>query len=309
MLQIGNDGAMKTTIQDLLTGNGAVLTDGAMGTSLFSLGLERGKTLELWNIERPELVQGIHRGYIQAGAQIILTNSFGGNRIILTLHGFEDRADELNRVAAQLARTEADSANKPVVVAGSIGPTGSLLAPLGALTFDQARATFEVQASALIDGGVDVLWIETMSDLEEVRAAVEGCRNVVQDFPIVATMTFDTHGHTSMGVSPQDAIKALTELNLVAIGGNCGNGPKEIENVVEKMHIDSPEVILVAKSNAGAPRLEGDQPVYDATPEDMADHALRVRSLGARIIGACCGSTPGHIQAMSSALGDGSAIQ
>jgi methionine synthase I (cobalamin-dependent) len=294
---------MKITIQDLIASREVVLTDGAMGTSLFSLGLERGKNLELWNIERPELVQGIHRDFIRAGAQIILTNSFGGNRILLTLHGLEARVDELNRVAAQLARTEADSADKPVVVAGSIGPTGSLLAPLGALTFDQALGTFEEQARALIDGGVDVLWIETMADLEEVRAAVEGCRNVVQDFPIVATMTFDTHGHTSMGVSPQDAIKRLAELNLVAIGGNCGNGPKEIETVIEKMHADSPEVILVAKSNAGAPRLEGDQPVYDATPEDMADHALRVRSLGASIIGACCGSTPDHIQAMNSALG------
>jgi 5-methyltetrahydrofolate--homocysteine methyltransferase len=181
--------------------------------------------------------------------------------------------------------------------------------PLGDLTFEGAKSIFKEQAEALIDGGVDVLWIETMSDLEETRAAIEGCRGTAPDFPIVSTMTFDTHGHTSMGVSPQAAMDALVGLNLVAIGGNCGNGPVEIEAVIEAMHKAHPDAVLVAKSNAGVPRLEGIRQVYDATPEVMAEHALRVRDLGARIIGACCGSTPEHIHAMGHALRDGHSVK
>ena len=297
---------MKTSIHAVIASEGPILADGGMGTTLFSRGLEQGMVPELWNVEHPEEIRGIHGDYIRAGAQIILTNSFGGNRIRLSLHGVKDRVVELNRIAARLARAEADTVEHPVVVGGSIGPTGSLLAPLGALTFDQAQAAFKEQAGALVEGGVDVLWIETMLDLEEVRAAVEGCRVVAADVPIVATMTFDSHGHTAMGVSPQDAVKALAEFNLVAIGANCGNGPEEIEAVIEKMYATNPEVVLIAKSNAGAPRLEDGQPKYDATPESMADHALKVQRLGARIIGGCCGSTPDHIRAMSSALGGGS---
>ena len=298
--------AVKTNIHNVIAGEGPILADGGMGSTLFSLGLEPSIVPELWNVKHPEKIQGIHGDYIRAGAQIILTNSFGGNRIRLTLHGVEDRVVELNRAAARLARAEADAADHPVVVGGSIGPTGSLLAPLGALTLDQAQATFKEQAGALVEGGVDVFWIETMSDLEEVRAAVEGCRLVAADVPIVATMTFDTHGHTVMGVSPQDAVEALAEFNLIAIGANCGNGPEEIEAVIEKMYATNPEVVLVAKANAGAPRLEEGQLKYDATPESMADHAHKVQRLGARIIGGCCGSTPNHIQAMGSALGGGS---
>jgi 5-methyltetrahydrofolate--homocysteine methyltransferase len=179
------------------------------------------------------------------------------------------------------------------------------MTPLGDLTFEGAKSTFEEQAGALIEGGVDVLWVETMSDLQELHAAIEGCRGVAPDIPIVATMTFDTHGHTSMGISPQAAMEALGGLNLAAIGGNCGNGPVEIEVVIEAMHKANPGAVLVAKSNAGAPCMEGDRQVYDASPEVMAEHALRVRDLGARIIGACCGSTPEHIRAMGHALRGG----
>jgi 5-methyltetrahydrofolate--homocysteine methyltransferase len=276
-----------------------------MGTLLMALGLGRGVAPEMWNVEQPEQVRKIHRDYITAGAQIILTNSLGGNRKRLSLHELSDRTFELNRAAAYVARLEAEAAEGPVVVAGSVGPTGALMTPLGDLTFEGAKSTFKEQAGALIEGGVDVLWVETMSDLEEMRAAIEGCREVASDFPIVATMTFDTHGHTSMGISPQAAVEALGGLNLMAIGGNCGNGPAEIEAVIEAMLKANPDAVLVAKSNAGVPRMEGDRQVYDASPEVMAEHALRVRDLGARIIGACCGSTPEHIRAMGHALRGG----
>ena len=296
---------MNASVRELITTGEPILTDGGMGTMLLSLGLPRGVEPELWNVERPEEIRKIHRDYIEAGAQIVLTNSFGGNRQRLSFHGLADRVGELNIAAAGLARTEAEAAGTPVVVAGSMGPTGAVMAPLGDLTFEQAKLAFVEQAGPLIDGGVDVLWIETMSDLEEVQAAVEGCRQVAPEIPIVATMTFDTHGYTVMGVSPQAAAETLSGLNLMALGGNCGNGPDEIETAIEKMHSVVPDVVLVAKSNAGAPRIKGGHQVYDATPESMAEHALRVHQLGARIIGACCGSTPEHIRAMGRALQGG----
>jgi 5-methyltetrahydrofolate--homocysteine methyltransferase len=273
-----------------------------MGTMLQALGLQRGEVPELWNVERPEEVRGIHRGYIDAGAQIILTNSFGSSRRRLSHRDLGDRVAELNQAAAALAATEAHAADAPIVVGGSIGPTGSLMTPLGDLTYEEAVTVFEEQAAALLEGGVDVLWVETMSDLDELRAAVEGCRNVGADFPVVATMTFDTHGHTSMGVSPQVAVEALLYMNLLAFGGNCGNGPEEIERVIQEMRSFAPDAVLIAKSNAGVPHIEGDRQVYDATPERMAEHAVRVKDLGARIIGACCGSIPEHIRAMGHAL-------
>ena len=183
-----------------------------------------------------------------------------------------------------------------------MGPTGSILVPYGTLEFDEATAVFAEQALALIEGGVDVLWIETMSDLEEVRAAVEGCRRAEPSFPIVTTMTFDTHGRTMMGVTPEQALTTLVEMQVLAVGGNCGNGPAEIEAVIQKMRTANPDVVLVAKSNAGMPRMTDAGPVYDATPERMAAYARKVRDLGAQIIGACCGSSTAHVRAMAEAL-------
>ncbi len=293
---------MKAALEDLLATGQPILADGAMGTTLLSLGLERGVAPEVWNIQHPERVQQVHREYIAAGAQVILTNSFGGNRRRFPSRRPEDSVVELNQSAARIARTEADAAEAQVVVAGSMGPTGSLMVPLGDLTYEEAKSVFAEQARGLIDGGVDVLWIETMADLDEVRAALEGCRHIAPDFPVVVTMTFDTRGHTMMGVSPQAVAQALAGLDLVAIGGNCGNGPGEIESVIDKLHDTAPDMVLVSKSNAGTPRMEGGREVYDATPEIMAEHAIRVWRAGARIIGACCGSTPDHIRVMGQAL-------
>lgn len=293
---------MRTTFQELMACGKPIVADGGMGTMLFSAGLARGHAPELWNRERPDVVRGIYAAYIRAGAQIILTNTFGGNRIRLGTHGLAGRMTELNTEAARLARAEADAAPNPVVVGGSIGPTGTMLAPLGELDFDEAVGVFEEQARALASGGIDIFWIETMSDLEEVRAAVTGCRAADTNRPVVTTMTFDTKGRTMMGVTPAQAVHTLGDMGVAALGANCGNGPAEIEGVIEAMHTVNQNITLIAKANAGLPRMEGDVAIYDATPAVMGDYARRVRALGARVIGACCGSTPNHIRAIASAL-------
>jgi methionine synthase I (cobalamin-dependent) len=292
---------MMNRFESLLVSNPYLLADGAMGTLLMAAGLKRGEAPEMWNVAHPDQVQAVHRSYIAAGSHVVLTNSFGGSLFRLKRHNLQNQVTELNRAAAKLARAEADAAPHLVAVAGSMGPCGELLAPMGRLTFAQARDAFAEQAAALTEGGVDVLWIETMSDLREVQAAVEGAR-AVSDLPIVTTMTFDTKGHTMMGVAPVQALEALRELGAVALGGNCGNGPAEIEGVIEVMHDADPSVILVAKSNAGIPEHVNGVLTYSGTPQVMADHALRVRDRGAKIIGACCGSSPEHIRAMAEAL-------
>ncbi len=289
-------------LQTLLEMPGPIIADGGMGTLLMSMGLAHGEPPELWNVNYPDRIRSVHRGYIEAGAQIILTNSFGGSRGRLERGGLGERCAKLNAAAARLARQEADAASHGVVVAGSIGPIGEFFAPMGMLTFDDAVDMFRVQAEALVEGGVDVLWIETMSDLEEVRAAAAACRQAAPGIPLVVTMTFDTHGRTMMGVTPEQAAAAISELGAAALGANCGNGPQEIEQVIRKLHAALPGAILVAKSNAGLPRMEGGRAVYDATPEVMADYARRVHADGARIVGACCGSTPAHIAAIAGAL-------
>jgi 5-methyltetrahydrofolate--homocysteine methyltransferase len=288
-------------LEELLATPGPVLLDGAMGTMLMDAGLEQGNPPEEWNVLHPERIREIHRKYIESGSRIILTNSFGGTRYRLKLHDLEEKAAELNRAAAQIARAEADAAPHLILVAGSMGPTGELLEPFGTMAFEDARAAFAEQAAALADGGVDVLWIETMSDLNEVKAAIEGARSV-SDLPMVATMTFDTHGRTMMGVKPEQAVEFLRAYDLTAIGGNCGNGPGEIEAVVSAMRAIAPDIPLIAKANAGIPRWEGAELKYDGTPEVMACYAQRVHELGARLIGGCCGNTPTHIAAMAEAL-------
>jgi 5-methyltetrahydrofolate--homocysteine methyltransferase len=286
---------------ELLHSNEFILLDGAMGTMLMENGLKAGDPPEMWNVDHPQRIQAVHAAYIAQGSRLVLTNSFGGTRFRLKLHKAQDRVAELNRAAAQVARRAADAVDHTVVVAGSMGPTGELLEPLGTMTFEEAKAAFAEQAQALAEGGADVLWIETMSDLEEVRAAVEGARSVT-DLPIAVCMTFDTNGHTMMGVSPRQAAEELGKLDLIAFGANCGNGTDEIEKVMAVMTQVAPHTPLIAKSNAGIPRLVGAELEYDGTPEVMAGYAYRVRQMGARLIGGCCGSTPLHLQAMLAAL-------
>lgn len=288
-------------LEQLLETNDYLVADGGMGTMLMAAGLEQGDPPEMWNILHPDRIRAVHRGYIEAGSQIILTNSFGGTCFRLKLHKLQDRAYELNKAAAELARAEADAADHPVVVGGSIGPSGEIMEPVGALSFTEAVAGFAEQAAGLAAGGVDVLWIETMSDISEVRAAVEGCRQAT-DLPVVATMTFDTNGRTMMGVTPAQAYAELSAMNLTALGGNCGNGPAEIEGVIQAMYATDQEYPFVAKSNAGIPEYVHGHLHYNGTPDVMADYAIKVRNYGARIIGACCGSSPAHIAAMAEAL-------
>ncbi len=290
------------TIESILAESPYILADGAMGTMLFAGGLEHGGAPELWNVEHPDRVAAVHRAYLEAGSQLLLTNTFGANRLRQSLHGYQSRVSEFNRAASQLLRQVIAESGKEAVVAGDIGPTGGVLQPYGEMSYQEAVDAFAEQASALIEGGVDLIWTETMADLEEVRAAVEGIRQVSADIPVITTMTFDTRGRTMMGVTPEKAANTLSSYGAVAVGGNCGNGPDEIIGVVEKMHATAPQALLVAKANAGVPTLVAGKPVYRATPEDMAGYASQVYTAGARIIGACCGSTPDHIRAIAEAL-------
>ncbi|MCX5993769.1 MAG: homocysteine S-methyltransferase family protein [Chloroflexi bacterium] len=295
--------------QKLINQPGVIIADGAMGTMLQQAGLEPGDLPMLWNVDHPGRVRAVHRAYLEAGARILLTNTFNGNRFRLAIHGLEGRGDELNQTGAQLLRTEiedyvkrAGTGTPQAVVAGDIGPTGEILAPLGKLLFEDAADAFARQAVALIAGGADVIWIETMSDLEEVRAAVEGTRRASADIPVIVTMTFDTHGRTMMGVKPETAATTLGEWRVAAMGGNCGNGPDEMLVAISKMRAAAPGAILVAKPNAGMPELVNGATVYRASPELMAQSALQLRDAGARIIGGCCGTTPDHIAAMARAI-------
>jgi 5-methyltetrahydrofolate--homocysteine methyltransferase len=295
-------GAASARFRAVLDEGGPILADGAMGTMLFANGLQFGDPPEVWNLEHPDVVRRIQRAYLESGSRIVLTNTFGGNRLRLGLHGLQDRVDDLNRTAAILLRAEVQAAGGTALVAGDIGPSGEIVAPLGTLDYDDAVDVFREQAASLVAGGVDLIWIETMSDLNEMRAAIQGVRVASPGIALVATMTFDTRGHTMMGVSPEEAVTHLAAWGADAVGGNCGNGPDELIPVIARMRAAAPEVVLVAKSNAGMPELVDMQAVYRASPETMAGTALEMRDAGARIIGACCGSSPAHLRAMADAL-------
>ncbi len=288
-------------LSTLLQSGKPILLDGAMGTMLMDTGLEMGTSPEEWNVLHPDRIRQIHQEYIQAGSQIILTNSFGGSAVRLDIHGLADRVFELNEAAAKIARLEADAASSPVIVAGSIGPSGDLLKPLGTLSFEDAKLSFADQAAGLAAGGADLFWIETMSDLEEVRAAVEGIHSV-SDLPIAVTMSFDTHGRTMMGISPQGAVKELMLLDIQLLGANCGTGSDELIVAVKEIITEKPALPIIAKANAGIPEVVGTDIVYNGSPELMADYALDVWKAGAVLIGGCCGSTPAHIKAMAETL-------
>ncbi|MDW7990939.1 MAG: homocysteine S-methyltransferase family protein [Anaerolineae bacterium] len=273
-----------------------LVADGAMGTMLIAAGLAPGQPTEQWVLEHPEAVLTVHRAYVEAGAELILTCTFGGTRPRLSRAGLEGRVAEVNRRAVELAR---EAAAGRAFVAGDIGPLGELLAPLGKRTYTEAVDLFAEQAAALAEAGVDVLYIETMAALEEAKAAVEGARRAAPHLPITLTFSFDTHGRTNMGVRPEQVVRAAREWGLAAIGANCGATLEMTEGALRKMREADPEVVLIAKPNAGLPRMEGGRAVYDATPEMMAEFATRVLSLGVRIVGACCGSTPDHIRAIA----------
>ncbi len=282
-------------------GGGPLLLDGAMGTLLQDRGLDDGGAGELWNVERPEEVRASHEAYARAGARVLATNTFGGTRPRLSMHGLEDRVHELNEAAARVARSVA--VEHRAMVAGDLGPTGELLAPLGAMEPAAVQEIFEEQLRGLRDGGIDLVLIETMSDLAETQAALSAARVVVPDMPVVATLSFDTNLRSMMGVRPGDAVTALAEAGADAVGANCGRGPDEMELVAAQLVEARPaELLLVAQSNAGLPQVVGDHFEYDKSPADMAKHALTLSELGIDLIGGCCGSTPEHVAAMRDAL-------
>jgi len=290
-------------IAELLTTRPWLLADGATGTNYFDLGLQSGDAPELWNADHVERVASLHRRFIEAGADIVLTNSFGGNRYRLELHQSQNRVVELNRAAAEIAREEAERAGCPVVVAGSIGPTGEILEPVGALSIEQATEAFTEQALALADGGADVIWLETLSSKEEMRAA--GTAAATTGLPVIATMTFDTNGSTMMGVSPVELVALYRETvpRLAAFGANCGIGAADLIGALLAMSQQlTSDDTLVAKSNCGIPAFVDGRIHYSGTPELMSRYAELALDSGARIIGGCCGTTPEHLAAMRQAL-------
>ncbi|MFN0190730.1 MAG: betaine--homocysteine S-methyltransferase [Aestuariivirga sp.] len=279
-----------------------LLADGATGTNYFQMGLVSGDAPELWNIDHPDRVRSLHRRFIEAGADIILTNTFGGNRHRLKLHNDQHRVRELNMAAVKNARLEADAAGRTVFVAGSIGPTGEIFQPVGTLSHDEGVAAFEEQAKALAEAGVDVLWIETMSSEEELRAAVEGAAKT--GLPIVTTMSFDTNGRTMMGITPAafGALAASLPVQPAAIGANCGVGASELVATVMGITAARPDANVVAKGNCGIPQYVDGHIHYTGTPELMADYARIALDAGAKIIGGCCGTSPEHLAAMRKSL-------
>jgi 5-methyltetrahydrofolate--homocysteine methyltransferase len=280
----------------------ALLADGATGTNLFQVGLVSGESPELWNVDHPDRIRALHRAFVAAGSDIVLTNSFGCNRRRLALHKLEARTRELARRAAELAREEADAAGRTVVVAGSVGPTGDLLAPLGPLGEEEAVEIFVEQMEGLRDGGADVMWIETMSAVDEMRAAASAAARL--GLPFTLTASFDTAGRTMMGLSPgafADFARGLPAAPL-AIGSNCGVGAPDLLASILGITEGDPEAIVIAKANAGVPQWIGDEICYSGSPELMGLYAHLALDAGARIVGGCCGNTPGHVAAMRQAL-------
>jgi methionine synthase I (cobalamin-dependent) len=279
-----------------------LLADGATGTNYFQMGLESGDAPEMWNFEHPERVRSLHKRFIEAGADIVLTNTFGGNRHRLKLHNAQDKVREINIAAARNARAEADASPRPVYVGGSVGPTGEIMEPVGTMNHEEAVNAFAEQAMALKEGGVDVIWIETMSSEEELRAAVEGAARA--ELPIVTTMSFDTNGRTMMGITPKafGALTASLTTQPVAIGANCGVGASELVATVLGISEARPDAAVVAKGNCGIPQYQDGHIHYTGTPELMADYARIALDAGARIIGGCCGTSPEHLAAMRKSL-------
>ena len=293
---------MTNALSRLLNERDWLMADGATGTTLFNMGLQSGDAPELWNADHPDRIRTLYRGPVEAGSDLFLTNSFGGTAARLKLHGAQARVRELNRLAAELGREVADAAGRTVVVAGSMGPTGEIMAPMGPLTHELAVEMFHEQAEGLKEGGVDVLWVETISAREEFRAAAEAA--LLAGMPWVGTMSFDTAGRTMMGVTSADMVALVNRLDHkpLAFGANCGVGSSDLLRTVLGFTALGPEIPVVAKGNAGIPKYSDGHIHYDGTPDLMADYAVMARDAGARIIGGCCGTTTVHLAAMRAAL-------
>jgi 5-methyltetrahydrofolate--homocysteine methyltransferase len=293
---------VRSSLAAMLASRSVILADGATGTNYFQMGLGSGEAPELWNVDRPEAVATLHRHFVEAGADLILTNTFGCNRNRLGLHRAEHRVFELAKAAATIARGVANETARPVVVAGSVGPTGELFEPLGSLTHEVAVGAFGEQIAGLVAGGADVAWIETMSAPEEVRAAATAAIEV--GIPYTATCSFDTAGRTMMGLLPGDLSSVFGGLPVapVAYGANCGVGaPDILVSLLEITAVD-PQAVTICKGNCGVPQFEGTEIVYSGTPALMGRYAALAVDAGARIVGGCCGTSPEHLAAMRTAI-------
>jgi 5-methyltetrahydrofolate--homocysteine methyltransferase len=284
---------------DLLAERSVLLADGATGTNYQNMGIEPGVAPEEWVIDEPENVRELHRRFVAAGSDLVLTCSFGGTSLRLADERLAGRAVEVNRRAAELAR---EAVGEDVLVAGSLGPTGHLTEPLGPLTRDLAVATYAEQARALADGGVDLLVLETFFSLDEGLWALEGITSV-SDLPLVVSYSFDQGTKTMMGLTPTQVVEAFAPLGVAAIGANCGKSLDDTDRIVAELLAAADGLPLWVKPNAGVPRMVRDAVVYDAGPDDLARHLVGYAAHGARIVGGCCGSTPEHIAAIARTLG------
>lgn len=293
---------LSNPITDLIAEKGVLMADGATGTNLFEMGLESGDAPELWNEDSPEKIEKLHQGFVDAGSDIILTNTFGGSRHRLKLHHAQDRVFELNKKAAEIATRVAKSVDRRVIVAGSVGPTGELLIPLGEMSYDEAVASFVEQIEGLKAGGAEIAWIETMSAVDEIRAAAEAAVKV--GLPYVYTGSFDTAGKTMMGIHPRDIHGIAKDIGdgPVAVGANCGVGASDILASLLDMTEADPDALVVVKGNCGIPEFRGTEIHYSGSPPLMADYARLAIDAGAKIIGGCCGTSCEHLVAIREAI-------
>ena len=292
-----------TNVYEYLDAGNTLVGDGAMGTALQNAGLTDGGAPELWNVDFPERVGAVLKSYTDAGAQYVTTNSFGGTRPRLAMHNLEDRVHELNKAAAEVAREVVDANPNALFVFGDVGPSGELMEPMGTLTLESAKEIFAEQIRGLVDGGVDAILIETMSDLDEVRAVVEATHEVAPGMPVVATMSFDTNLRTMMGVKPATAVQEIAKMGVRVIGANCGRGTDEMRVIAQELVDAKPEgVHIVLTSNAGLPQLVGGEFVYTGSPEEYAAFVHDMHQIGINAFGACCGSEPAHIAAIAQTI-------
>ncbi len=281
-----------------------LICDGAMGTMLQKKGLKPGDCPEEWNITHSKEIIKIHNSYLDVGADIILTNTFGGNSLKLKACGREDKTREYNLKGVKNARDSIEICQVPaqrttIYILGDIGPTGQIMESAGGtLTFEQAKEIFKEQIGILIEGGVDGIIFETFEDIEELKAGIAAAKEIGVDFPIIASMTFHPGARgfrTIMGVSVEDAVKGLVDCNVDIIGTNCGNGPKEVVEIIKEMHKFT-DLPLISEPNAGVPVLKEGKTVFPMGPEDMAKFIPQLIESGVNIIGGCCGTTPEHIK-------------
>ncbi|MDX6629472.1 MAG: 5-methyltetrahydrofolate--homocysteine methyltransferase [Gaiellales bacterium] len=288
----------RTSFLERLERGDVLIADGATGTTCQRMGLPLGVAPEEWVLTQPERIVELHRGFAEAGSDIVLTCTFGGTSIRLADGPFAGRAPELNRRAAELAR---EAVGQAVLVAGSLGPTGELCEPLGTLTHDEAASAYAEQAEALAEGGADLLVLETMFCQIEAGAAIEGVRRAT-DLPFVLTFSFDRGTRTMMGTTTAEVVALAIEQGAAAVGANCGTSLDNMAAIVAELSAASAGLPLWVKPNAGLPRMTGDSAVYDVTPDDLAQAARGYVEAGARIVGGCCGSTPEHVRAIAEAI-------